>query len=906
MIPEDVLPITVELDLDGWTDVTSYVQRRDLIQITRGRSDEASQADPARCQLTLDNRNGRFSPRNPTSPYGVLGRNTPIRVSVESGEVGLLCPEVGDYASAPDSSGLSITGDIDIRVEAELADWRGDLTYLAGKYQPSGNQRSWAVGLSAGYVFLHWSANGTTTRTEFSTLPVPVPGGRRLALRVTMDVNDVSGGHVVTFYTSDSIGGSWTQLGDTVTGSGTTSIFDSTVSVEVGDVTGLGDEQPVEKRVYGFQLRSGINGTVVASPDFTAQTPGAPSFQDAQGNVWTVQSGAEITNRRYRFHGEVSEWPQRWDPSGTDVYVPIEASGVLRRLGRGSTVLGSAMYRGRLRDTVGLVAYWPAEDEQGATEIAPALNHPGMTITGSPDLASYEGFVSAKPIPVLKGSEWRGAVPTYTDTGQIQVRWLMAVPEVGAEDGQTILLIYTTGSIRRVEVYYGTGGTLGIRVFDASGTELDDTGDVAFDIDGLRLLVSLELLQDGSDVVYAISTLEPGAVTGLTFGDTLSSQTIGRVGTVVVSPGGGVAEVAIGHVSVQSAVTTLFDLGPQLAGWDGERAGRRIERLCAEEGLAFRATGQLDESVRLGVQRPGALIELLREAAEADGGVLCEPREVLGLGYRTRGSLSSQEAAVALDYTAGHLSPPLELTDDDRYLRNDVTVTREGGGSARAAQETGPLSVQEPPDGVGRYEAQVTLGVQYDLDLFDQASWRLHLGTVDEARYPAIAVNLARAAITSDAGLTAAIVGADLGDRITIGTPPAWLPPEPIDQLIQGYVEVLGNYEWQVTWTCAPASPYNVAVFGTARYGPYSTVLAEDLDATETGVDIDTPLGPLWDTTASGFDIVIGGERMTVTAVGSPSGTQQTLTVVRSVNGVVKPHSTGTAVELADQTYYAL
>src|SRR5690606_14721495 len=391
------------------------------------------------------------------------------------------------------------------------------------------------------------------------------------------------------------------------------------------------------------------------------------------------------------------------------------------------------------------------------------------------------------------------------------------------------------------------------------GTELDDTGDVAFDIDGLRLLVSLELLQDGRDVVYAISTLEPGAVTGLTFGDTRSSQPIGRVGNVVVAPGGGVAEVAIGHGSVQSAVTTLFGLGPQLAGWDGERAGRRIERLCAEEGLAFRATGQLDESVRLGVQRPGALIELLREAAEADGGVLYEPREVLGLGYRTRGSLSSQEAAVALDYTAGHLSPPLELTDDDRYLRNGVTVTREGGGSARAAQETGPLSVQEPPDGVGRYEAQVTLGVQYDLDLFDQASWRLHLGTVDEARYPAIAVNLARAAITSDAGLTAAIVGADLGDRITIGTPPAWLPPEPIDQLIQGYVEVLGNYEWQVTWTCAPASPYNVAVFGTARYGPYSTVLAEDLDATETGVDIDTPLGPLWDTTASGFDIVIGG-----------------------------------------------
>ena len=34
-----------------------------------------------------------------------------------------------------------------------------------------------------------------------------------------------------------------------------------------------------------------------------------------------------------RFFGEIPAWPPRWDPSGRDAYVPVEASGVLRRLG---------------------------------------------------------------------------------------------------------------------------------------------------------------------------------------------------------------------------------------------------------------------------------------------------------------------------------------------------------------------------------------------------------------------------------------------------------------------------------------------------------------------------------------------------------------------------------------------
>lgn len=897
--PEDLLPIKVELLLGtSWTDITSYVQRRSgLVQITRGRSDEGGQVDRGTLSLTLDNRDGRFSPRNPVGAYyGMLGRNTPIRVSVATGDVALYSHVEQDQAGAVDSVALSITGDIDVRVEYDPGNWRGEIV-LVGKYGSVG-QESWFLGLTAGYPYLVWSTDGTVSGEEsaVATEPVPIPGSGRAALRVTLDVNNGASGRTTTFYTSDSISGSWTQLGDAVTESGTTSIFDSTSAVRVGYTAG--------GRIYAAEIRSGIGGTVVASPDFTAQSEGATSFDDAQGNNWQTLATAEITARRFRFAGEVSEWPPRWDPTGSDVFTPITASGILRRLGgRGAQPLASTAYRGALTSS-SLVAYWPCEDESGAAEISPALDHPGMMIVGEPNLASYDGFAGSKPIPTLADSEWRGSVPKYEVTGETQVRWLMHIPSGGAETGETLLLAYGTGTVRRWEVYYTTasGGSFGVRAFDAGGASLHDSGAVGFAANGLNIMVSLELTQDGSDADYTLAIVEPGESIGSAVDGTVSSQTIGRIGTVVVSPSGGLEEVAIGHIAVHNAIASIFEFGGELSGYIGETAGRRIQRLLDEEGIEFRYIGDLDDTVAMGVQRPDTLIALLRECADADGGMLFEPREVLGVGYRTRVSLYSQEPAVELDYSAGELSPPLEPTDDDQAVTNDLTVQREGGGSVRAVQEGGPLSVTA----VGRYTASETVNLAYDLMLFDAASWRLNLGTVDETRYPTLTVDLSRTAIAGDAALTARIVRADVGDLVTVDNPPAWLPPEVIRQIVQGYAEVLGQKEWAITWNCSPALPYDVAVYGTSRYGSSSTVTAEALDTTETGVDINTPTGPLWDTTATGFQIIVGGEVMTVSAVGSATGTAQTLTVVRSVNGVVKSHSSGVSVELADQTVYGL
>src|SRR5690606_10285293 len=74
----------VEVYYDGdWHQIPVYT--RDPIEITRGQEDELSRPGPSTCTLSIDNRTGAYSPRNPRSAlYGKLGRNTPLRVRVGS------------------------------------------------------------------------------------------------------------------------------------------------------------------------------------------------------------------------------------------------------------------------------------------------------------------------------------------------------------------------------------------------------------------------------------------------------------------------------------------------------------------------------------------------------------------------------------------------------------------------------------------------------------------------------------------------------------------------------------------------------------------------------------------------------------------------------------------------------
>jgi len=907
--PQTVLDLRADVQLAGtWTTITPYVYQRDQVTITRGHPDETSRATPQTAKFTINNRDGRFSPRNPTGPYyGQFGRNTALRLSLPENSTYLrMEDDTTSYVSCPDATRLHITGDIEIQLDMQLSTYTRSV--LASKDAGASNN-AWTVCLNDdGTLRFFWTSTGTTGTVANSTMPLPLG---RIAIKVTLAVATGT----VTFYTAPNISGTWTQLGSTVV-TGATSIFASTTSLIIGANSVLTDtggfnqtpRQGANGKVFAFKLLNGIGGTVVASPTFTAQAAGTTSFADAQTNTWTLTGTAEISDRKYRFHGEGVAWPQRWDVTGNDVYVPMQAAGILRRLQAPSAPpLSSPMYRAytRITGTTAPVAYWPCEDGSSATQIASGLTGGNpITFSGSPSLATDSSFACSNPLPQINSSVWTGVIPAYTAPASPAntLRFLMKVPSASPPaDGTILASLFTFGTSARTDLIWHTGGALQLKGYTSAGGTLFDTGPVIFAAVDELLRVSVELIPSGGNIQYQLLTLQPGAGTGLVQGGTVAGS-IGNATEVIIAPNGGVTSAVIGHISVQAALDSLFNLGAALNAWTGEFAGNRFARLCNEEGLPYRVYGYPGDTVTMGAQTTQTLLALLQECEDADRGLITETRAALALSYRTRVSMFNQAPAVALDYTAAHLSPDLLPTDDDQLTVNDVTVSRTGGGSsARAVQTSGTLATQPPPAGVGPYPTAVSVNLSSDTALPDEAGWILHLGTVDEPRYPTIPVNLARSEL---AALYYGLQDADLGDRITVAHTPVWLPPDGISEIVRGLTEVCYGYTFTIAWVCAPESPYRVAVMDDAVFGRADTdgsTLAAGVTSTATSLSVATTdtTKPLWTTSAAEFpfDIVIAGERITVTNI-TGAASPQTFTVTRSVNGVVKAQSSGADVRL--------
>lgn len=116
--PTDQLDITIELALGAdladpgswvWTDITQWTEyHRVKPVISRGRDDEQGTATTGRLSITVNNADGRFSRRNPSSPwYGLLNRGTPIRLSVNWG-AGSVVRFVGYIAELPPRWGAGL------------------------------------------------------------------------------------------------------------------------------------------------------------------------------------------------------------------------------------------------------------------------------------------------------------------------------------------------------------------------------------------------------------------------------------------------------------------------------------------------------------------------------------------------------------------------------------------------------------------------------------------------------------------------------------------------------------------------------------------------------------------------------------------------------------------------------
>lgn len=923
--PDSPAGVKVELQLAGtWTDITSKVYTRDKIKMRRGRASEAQNVDPATCAITLDNRDGRFSPRNPTGLYyGLIGRNTPLRVKVDGLDAVSLqtTPPTSSRATTPHNAALNtgVGGDLDLRVEVVPFDTYGGAQDLIGKWDPTGSQASYLLWTDGeGGLELSWTTGGTgATQTNIaSTVPIPRDNFRRLALRAVLDIDTGSSANSVTFYWADSIAGPWRQLGDVVTRAGVTSVFQGTAELSVCRATSSGSLMSMVGRMYAAQVRVGVGAaTLAANADFTAATAGAGTYTDGTARVWTPSATASFATTNVRFVGEVSTWPAEWDPSGQDVYTPVVASGQLRRLQANVPPLRSTLRRS-VPSLSTLRGYWPLEDAQGATSFAyglpDALGQYSAAAGNGPSLAAYSGFLASSPIPTFGGQSYaRCRVPAYTASGFVQLRFLLAIPSTGQPSTGSVIARLECSSTTWT-LTYSTGGALVLTCVDNTGATIVASGALSMSLDGRLYRISLELNTSGANIAWRLQQLEVGASTGFFFNSTSSAATLGVARAVTVGCTGSSSAVAIGHVTVESSITSLFSLATQLNAYKGELAIARAQRLATEEGYTLYRQGPSASSA-MGPQLPDQLIDLLREAADSDVGILYEMRGAAGLAFHPRSTMMARDAALTLTYAAGHLTS-FQPVEDDRDIVNNVVLSRVLGSSYEVSLDVGTLSTAAPPNGVGKYQRAVSVSLATDAQLRDQASYRLGLGTIDEPRYPTLAVQLNRAGFAGSPGATIercrAALDTDLGDIVQVDTPPGFYSPFTAYQRVEGVTEEIdaGGRLYEITYITSPGTLWrNVGVWNDptnrTRYDTDASALAAGVTSVATSLSVATTDGTLWTTTDTPFDIVVAGEQMTVTAVAGASS-PQTFTVTRSVNGVVKAQLIAAAVHVYLPSYY--
>lgn len=905
--PETVLPIRVQLLINGtWTSVVDDTENGPSVPIRRGYSGEQTSLSAAQCNFTVLNPDGTWSNRNPLSPYyRLLGLNTQCRVAVTESVTSVRLLDYSDTDGAydgatcktTDKAVLDIVGDIDIRVDCEPDHWFGGPGFhLASKYVTTLNQRSWAFYIThTGYLQFVWSTDGTVGNRVFAAATEALPDGGRLAVRVTLDVNNGAAGNTTTFYTSDTISGSWTQLGDPVVKAGTTSIFSSTSPLEAGTIGDGGGRNtlttpmivPFCGRVYGMELRSGIGGTLVADMDATAQVAGTTSWSDGLGtpNTWTLTETATVDDGDYRFWGEVPKIPQRGDSTGLYVTAPVTAADLVQRLGQGTKALNSPIYRNLSR--VDADGWWPMEDESGSTQAS--------AVVGKPGYISGAGFTSDETLPgsagVLAFSSDDGyasgeIIGNAETTGTAYYLWYFKMPLPGST--LMPLNFYVQDSVTYRIDFQVTATTYTLTFRSATGAVLD-TSNTSFGSGAepgqwiaMRLLMTQGLPNAiwewawypvGGELVYGVS------------GSYLSQ--VGRPRSWISYPYTGKSDLSIAHVLMAREdvgfVTSEF-VG-STNGYTGEAADDRFGRLCRENGIAYWIVGRdADDSGAsvvepMGAQRPLALLTLLTECAEITGGFLYGPRDKFGLALRTRRSFTNREPVV-LDYAAGHLSGDLQPNDDDALIRNDVTVSRPGGGFGRSVQLSGPRNVNEPqddPDGVGTYTTSLTRVAYLDSRLPALASQEKTLGTVDDFRFPRVEVSLAASQLVADPDLTGQVRRLELGSPIVLRNLPAWIQYDDAEIIIRGYTEVLANRDQSFNWSTAPYSPYRLNDLSGSgrskqRAAATNTSLAVAHLAAATSLVVKTPTGAMWRRSAGAvagtfpFDARLGGEVVSVTA----------------------------------------
>ncbi|WP_433078842.1 hypothetical protein ACQP1P_38505 [Dactylosporangium sp. CA-052675] len=909
----------------SWTDVTDYVGGSE-ISISRGRADRFSDAQPDRCSLTFLNNGGRFVPRNPVGPYyGQLRRGTPLRVSIR--------PNVNSASDAFARTVSSSWGSAD--VGGAWSNVTGGTSAEFSVAPASGGRHTHP---SAGVN--HWSYLGSislvrvdvTVRARVNALSTGAAQSAGVVIRYTGPGDNARG--EIQFGTSGTLTArlvTWASSVQTVYASATVPGLTHSTSAwyRIRLQTGL---TSVRMKVWldgspepSTWLIDGSNVGMPLGP--VAGAPGVYSLREV-GNTnsnatFDFDDFSMVDGPRIQFTGFVDEWPVTWGDSAlTQSYAPVTASGQLRRLSRAQP-LKSAIYIAT-SSSPGLVGYWPMEDGTGAMTLASASGGLPGTFTNI-SLAASSGLAGSDPLPTLGASNGRVAfqIPAYTSSGSWSVCWVMRIPSSSISGTAQLMSWVTPGqSIVRWQLRLNPGSpdTIQLDAFGSGGgvtsstaVNFTDAASGAKLSDGRQLAFLATGTQNGGnvDATWTCWYVPDGGGLATLFGGSFSpAGTTGRVGLIYHDSVTGFSNGGhtIGHVGLGDGNTAFGPGALGASGGAGQTTRERFTALLAAQGITP-LIGDLvhggaggTATQQMGPQRTGDVLAQLREVEDTEQGVIHDSKQGF-LEMLPRAMRYNRPVDLALDVNQGHVGWPFSPTDDNFLLQNDVTVTSPGGSSARS---TDLVSIASQ----GVYADSVAVNAWNGVGLQQYADWLRNLGTTGAGlRYPEITLNL------TDKHLSIGMswLDTDIGSRITIANVPSnELPPDLLDLLVEGYTETISSTAWTARLNCSPGAQWLVGKLDTStpRLDCGASTTSGAFNTTATSVALTIADECVWTIADGAFDIFIAGERMTVTNVSAPAGSgtswTQTLTVTRSVNGVVKTHAAGEEVHVAVPIIVAL
>ena len=881
----------------AWTDVTGDRRKRAAIEIKVGRADEAEQVDASEASVLFNNRHGKFSPRNPAGPwYGKLRANTPLRVRVRASHdtftrvsaTGLGTSDTGQTWTHSNPARWSVDGTAGVVTfpTANIASiaalpgggaWDCEVTYSARiSAVPAG--ASWVSGALLRY---RDGANFIEAYTEFS------PGGT-ISVRVGQCVdNDIQQLSPLTATGLTYAAGTkvWTKA----------QTLGATVSIKVWID---GTPEP-SAWTHSYDARN-MFGAGVGLRQWRINGETTPGTMTMTIDDWHVEA--------IRMAGPVPEWPARWDKSGADCWTPVTATGPLRWLLNNRKVKPKPSPLTRMLTAQNPTGYWRMEDGSTARSASAAISGGAAATVAGGEFGQDDcpgGAASALQLKTAADSyvigrvtQWRQAQDGYACLAYLRVPVLPAAKT-------PVMEVAADGYIVRWVIYYGPTAIY-VDGFTREGV-LAINESWFYELDPTRWM-AVQLSADeaaGGIVNWRVIWHQVGTlVSSFRAGSGSFSGTANRINSAIISAP--VADTMVSHLWIgrsTSIVTATFR--SVSSGYAFETASDRIARVCADAGIS--ALIMPGESEQLGPQKSATTVDVLRESERTDLGVLFEAGA--GYGYLPRGARYNAPVGLALNWAGGGLAEAPEPTDDEQRFANSVTVTRDDEGGSALYEDRAHIAKY------GFYEQEVSVSLPSDARLNDHAEFRVHLGTVDELRWPRITVNLVK-----HPELIPAWLACRIGSRITIANPLAQVAGADIDLLLEGWHEIIGEHQWTVELFCSPASPWRAGVWdaATSRYDADTSTLAVARAAVPIGTvqswTVTTPRWwDQWDNTSLPLRWMVGGEEITVTALTAPNPStstigpfQQTATVTRGVGGVTVNLPAGAAVRLADPVHYAL